>query len=683
MRYEAIRNVALVGHSGSGKTSLIESILFKAGITDRQGSIESGNTAMDFEPEEITGGHSVSTSLASFEHEGLEVNLIDTPGYADYLGEVISGLSAADAAVVVLSAKSGVEVQTKVVWDKVIELGLPRLIFINKMDKDGADYSSVLAQATEAFGSTVVPLNMPVGSAEAFSGMIDLIREEYISYDTGTPVRGPIPEALAAEVAAHRAKLLDAVIETDEDLLSKYLGGEELAEDEVGKAFSAAVATGSITAVMCGSAISQMGIGMLLTTIERKLPNPMENIPLNIKGDDGEDVSIDTSTPALAYVFKTIVDPFIGRLSLIKVLSGEVSAGDQLENTTQDGNERISHLYRLIGKETAEVKVLEAGDIGAVPKLIGSHTGDTLCHKGAGMTAVPHALPEPVFVQAIEPVTKGEDEKLSSSLHKLEEEDLTFKVSRDSETSQTLVKGLGEMQIESMLSKLKRKYSIEAVLSDPKVKYRETIKGKARTQGRHKKQSGGKGQFGDCWIEIEPLPRGSGFEFVDKIFGGSIPQSFRPAVEKGIRETMEGGVLTGNPVVDVKVTLVDGSAHSVDSSEMAFKIAGSMAFKAAVQQAKPVLLEPVLSVRITATEDVVGDIMGDLNSRRGKVSGMEPVDGGKETIVATIPEAEMHRYAIDLRSLTGGKATFTMEFDHYELVPVHIAQQLMDTHTVE
>ncbi|HLC21870.1 MAG TPA: elongation factor G, partial [Candidatus Methylomirabilis sp.] len=670
MAAENLRNVALIGHGGSGKTSLAEALLFTSGVINRLGRVEDGSTTTDYEPEETKRGISLTLGMAHYEHEKAKVNILDTPGYADFIGEVISALRVTDGAILVLSAVGGVEVQAEIVWEWANHFNVPLLIVVNKMDRENVDFKAVLDSARSKLGSRCISVQLPIGQAEDFGGVADLVALKAYREQGGKVEEGPLPDDLEAEASSLREQIVDAVAESDDALLEKYLEGGEISQQELERGLRKAVAAAKVVPVLCASATKLIGIDALKRTINAYLPSP-DDMPVakgvnpTTKADDERKAS--ATEPFSSFVFKTMADPFVGKLSLFRVYSGAAKSDSQVYNANQQAVEKFGQLFVLRGKKQEGVGELEAGDIGAIAKLSVSKTSDTLCVKEKPITYPAIEFPEALLSASIEPKAKGDEEKLSSSLQRLSEEDPTFHWRRDAELKQTIISGIGEMHIEVIVDRLKRKFGVEAVLGAPKVAYRETVRGNARVQGRYKKQTGGRGQYGDCWIEMAPLPRGGGFEFVDKIFGGSIPQQFRPAVEKGIRESMEEGVIAGYPVVDMKVTLVDGSFHSVDSSEMAFKIAGSMAFKSGMQQAQPTLLEPVMNVEVDVPDNLVGDVIGDLNSRRGRVAGMEPM-GGRQMVKAQVPGSEMVRYAVDLRSISGGRARYRMDFSHYEEV---------------
>lgn len=678
---QKVRTVAIVAHGGSGKTSLTEAMLFDSGATTRLGKVEDGTTTTDYDPDEIRRKISLSLSLAPCQWQGYKINLIDTPGFADFIGEVRSALRVADGGVVVLSAVSGVEVQSEIVWRYTQEKNLPKLIFINKMDRENADFDKVLEMARQLLGSAPIAAQIPLGAAETFKGVVDLVKMKAIVFSDSKQQEQEIPAELEDQARAYREKLIEAAAESDDELLEKYLEGTELTEDEIKKGLRAATLKGNLVPIFCGSANKNIGVPPLLDAIIHYLPSPLdrpETTGVNLKTQQEETRKAEADEPFSGLVFKTMVDPYIGKLNFFRVYSGTLTSDSQIDNSTKDRLERIGQIFIMHGKRQEQTTEVGPGDIAAVARLQETATGDTLSNPNHPIVLTPVEFPSPVISAAIEPKTKGDEDKLSSSLHKLTEEDPTLAVRRDHEIKQTIVSGMGETHLEIITERLKRKFDVEARLEKPKIPYKETILSSAKAQGKYKKQSGGRGQYGDAWVEVEPLERGKGFEFVNKIFGGAIPRQYIPAVEKGVKEGLEEGLVAGYPVVDVKVTLYDGTYHQVDSSEMAFKIAGSMAFRNATSQANPVLLEPVMNVEVVVPENYLGDIMGDLNSKRGKILGMEPVGEHYQSIKALLPLAEISKYANDLRSITQGRGTFKMEFSHYEQVPAHLSQKLAE-----
>ena len=677
-----IRNLALISHGGAGKTSLTEAMLYTAKATNRIGKVEAGNTVSDYDEDEIKKQITINAVPAPLDWKDKRFNLIDTPGYFDFIGDVIGALRAVDAALVVVCAVSGVEVGTEKMWEYANENNLPRLIFINKVDRENANFHKSLDQLNEFFDNKAMPIMLPWGEEASFKGVIDLINNKAISFEEGEG-RGfnieDVPADFSDKVAEYREKLIEAVAENDDDLLMKYLDGEPLSEDEIKTGLRKGIAAQKIFPVACGSATRCMGIESLLDVIADYMPSPEDSEPEvgTVPDKDEEAVrkpSVDE--PFSAVVFKTLADPYVGRINYLRVYSGVLKPDSQFFNANKGKNERIGQVFFMRGKTQIAADQIIAGDIGAVAKLQTTSTGDTLCDRNAPVIYKDISFPNPVISFAVEPKTKGDEEKVGIGLARFLDEDPTFRMERKKDTKQTVVSGMGEMQLENIVSKLAQKFGVEVSLSMPKIPYKETIKGKARVEGKHKKQSGGRGQFGHVWIEMEALHDGE-FEFHDKIFGGAVPKQYIPAVEKGIKDTMEEGVLAGYPVVGVSISLVDGSYHTVDSSEMAFKVAGSMAFKKGFEQATPIILEPIMNVEVTVPEEFMGDIMGDLNSRRGRIQGMEPT-GTNQIIRAQVPMAEMARYAIELRSMTQGRGLFTVSFSGYEEVPAQSAQKIIE-----
>ncbi|NMB25134.1 MAG: elongation factor G [Firmicutes bacterium] len=675
---DKLRNVALVAHGGAGKTSLAEALLFHSGATKRLGSVDEGTSILDYDAEEVKRKISITTSVAPAEWKNHKINILDTPGYFDFAGEVMGSLRVADGCVVVVCASSGVEVGTEKVWEYADDYDLPRMVFVNKLDRENADFIKVLGQLQEMYGPQVIPIQLPIGQSENLQGLVDLVKMKALIYDKGKVEETDIPPELEGDVEQYREALIEAVAVTDDELAMKYLEGEPLTQEEVEKALGEGTRTRQVIPVLCGSAMTGAGIDTLMDYCMHCLPAPNE--VGDVKGTDsaGAEITRPQSTDAglSALVYKTMADPYVGKLTLFRVYSGVLESDSQVFNSTKQIDERIGQVFLIKGKEQIPVDSVVAGDLAAVAKLQDTTTGDTLCAKNSQIKLPPVAFPQPSLTMSVQPKSKGDEEKIASGLNRLQEEDPTFTVTRVPETGQTVVSGMGDMHLEIVASRLASKFGVEVELDIPKVPYKETIKGNADVQGRHKKQSGGRGQFGDVFIRMEPLPPGGGYEFVDAIFGGAVPRQYIPAVDKGIQEALAEGVLAGYPVVDIKVTLYDGSYHSVDSSEMAFKIAASIAFKKAFAEAKPILLEPIMNVEVTVPEAYMGDIIGDLNKKRGRIAGMDP-QGGMQVIKAQVPQAELFRYATDLRSITQGRGSFTMTFDHYEEVPSHIAEQVI------
>ncbi len=674
-----IRNVLLVGHGGAGKTTLLEAMLFATGAITRMGKVEDGNTVSDSEPEEIKKGISVSLAMAPVEWEGVKVNVLDAPGYADFVGDVRSAIRAVDAVLLVVSAVDGVEVQTEVAWELAAEAGLPRAILVNKLDRERASFDRTLDELVKAFGTQVAPLELPIGEEHEFVGVADLLDRRAYRYDAGpTATEGDWPEDLAAKADPYREKLMEAVAESDDSLIEKYLEEGELEEKEIVEGVKRGFAEARIAPVLCGAAARPIGVDRLLQFIVDEFPAPTEHASITVRTKAGEEKerAADPNQPLTAFVFKTVSDPYVGHITMFRVFSGRFRPDSSVYNATKATEERVGQLFTLRGKEHETLSEVAAGDIGAVAKLNHTTTGDTFTTKDDPVQLAPLEMPEPLLAFAIAPKTKGDEDKLSTALARLREEDPTFRVERSDETHQTVMYGMGEAHLDVMAERMKRKFGVEVVTSPAKIAYRETIRGAGKGLGRHVKQTGGHGQYAVCNIEIEPLPRGEGFEFVDKIFGGAIPNQFIPSVEKGIVKTMQQGI-SGNPMVDVRCTLVDGKFHPVDSSDMAFQIAGSLALKEATEAAGVILLEPIVELEVVVPESYTGDIMGDLNSKRAKIAGMESAGAGKQRVRAMVPQAEVARYSIDLRSMTGGRGAFSMRFSHYEEVPAHFAEKII------
>ncbi|HEX4187354.1 MAG TPA: elongation factor G [Solirubrobacteraceae bacterium] len=679
---DRIRNVALVGHRGSGKTSLHEALLFESGAINRLGSVPDGGTVSDADPDEQARQMSISATLSSLSWQERKINLLDTPGEPSFVADALGALRVCESAIFVVNAVMGVEVSTSRLWARAEELDIARMLFVNMLDRERADFFRTLEQLKRSFGQHVVATEIPIGSEHEISGVIDLVDMKAFRHDS--PQRSgwsemPIPEESAELATEYREKLMDEVCEVSDSLMERYLEGDEISHQEIVDALKEGTNHGKIFPVVCGVATSNLGTSRLLDAIVEDLPSPVKHGSLTVgeielePSEDGE---------LFAYVFKTRADPFAGRINLLRIYQGVLRADSQVLNTRAHVKERIGQLIAFAGKEVEHVEEFGPGDIGAVAKLKETHAGDWLAARDEPIDMPRLKLPAPVMAFAVEPKSRGDEEKVLSSLRRLQEEDPTIDLHRDQQTGEQIVAGLSQVHVEVILDRLRERFGVEVTLKPPRVPYQETIRGKATAHGRHKKQSGGRGQFGDCHIEIEPLPAGEGFEFVNKIKGGVIPSSFIPAVEKGVREAMESGVLAGYPVKDVRVRLFDGQYHTVDSSEIAFKLAGLHAMRQALSDADPVLLEPIMQVMLSVPEAYVGDVIGDLNSRRGRPQGMQPV-GAMTEIKAEVPMAEMLTYAPDLRSITGGQGDYTLEFLCYEEVSGNLAQRIVEQSSQE
>jgi elongation factor G len=671
-----IRNVALVGHGGSGKTTLAEALLHCAGAIPRVGRVEDGTATCDTEPEEVKRSLSASLALATFEWKDHKVNLLDCPGYADFFGEVEAALSVADLAIFVVSAVEGVEVQTELAWRLAAARRLPRMVFVNKLDRERASFDRTLSQLQGVFGAGIAPLELPVGEETGFRGVLDLLSDQAITYDTGRPVTGDVPPDLASTEHQVHDALVEGIVVADDALMERYLEGEAISFEELEKTLAHGVASASVFPVVCGSATKVVGIDRLADFICEIGPAPTERPPIEVQaGDTLVEVAADPAGKPLAYVFKTVADPF-GRISLFKLLSGAIRTDDSLVNSRSHADERLHQLFGMRGKEHLAVDEVVAGDIAATWKLSDTATGDTLAPKGMPVSVEPPPPSVAVLHVAIRPRSKGDEDKLMTALHRLGDEDPAITVRRDDETHQTVLSGMGETHLAVTVERLKRKFGVDVETDEVQVAYRETITKPAQAEGKYKKQTGGHGQFGVAVLRIEPLGRGEGFVFEDHVVGGAIPRQFIPAVEKGVVEAMGQGGHFGYPVVDVKVGCLDGKYHPVDSSEMSFKSAGALAFREAMAAAGPVLLEPISRVEVTVPSALQGDVLGDLNARRGRVQGTEVDEDAASTVQALVPAAELGRYAVDLRSITGGRGRFSVTFDHYDVVPAPLAEKL-------
>lgn len=681
---DAIRNVGIFSHGGEGKTSIVEAMLFLAGENTRLGSVDDGTSLMDYEPEEVERKITISSALACFEWGKNKINLLDTPGDDNFISDAKLCMRVVDGAIIVVSAVSGVKVQTEKVWGYANEFGATAGIFINKMDRERADFARTVEDIKKNFtDKTCLAVQVPIGQEENFRGIIDLLSMKAYMYKgdvSGAFDTADIPADAADIAQKYREQLVETAVEMDDEVMERYLNGDEIKPEEIEKCLKAGVADGKIVPVFCGSAAKNIGINALLDNIVKLFPAPTFRKEIEgINPKNGEKMVREQSAgqPFSALVFKTITDPFAGKLTMFRVYSGEVHPDMTVLNVLKDEKERIGQIFYLVGKKQKPAGAASAGDIAVVAKLKDVQTGDTLCDEKAAVRYEGVTVANPVISFSLQPKAKGDEDKLNTSLARLIEEDQTIKYSRDEQTKEFLLSGMGQVHIEVVVERMKRKFGVEVELKDPKVPYKETIKGSCKIQGKYKKQSGGKGQYGDTWLEMGPKPRGEGFEFVDKIVGGAIPRQYIPAVEKGIVEAMNQGILAGYPVIDFRVTLYDGSYHDVDSSEMAFKIAASMGFKKGLEQCKPVLLEPIMKMEVIVPDENMGDIMGDMNSRRGKIMGVE-TKGSNQVVKAVVPMAEVLRYAPDLRSMTGGRGTFTMEYSHYEEVPAQISEKIVE-----
>ena len=674
-----LRNVGVVGHGGVGKTSLVEALLHTAGAVTRLGRVEDGSTTTDFDPDEIKRQISINTAVAFCDWKGHRINLVDTPGYGDFIADARAALRVVEAAVVVVDAVAGVQVQTEKVWKFADEYGLPRAVVVNRLDRERADFYRTLESLTGRLRGRIVPLQIPVGEESGFRGFVDLGRMKAVVYTGGKATESEIPGELAPRAAEYREKLVEAAAETDDELLTRYLDEGSLGEAEMLKALRSGIGEGKIVPVLCASATRELGMTPLLDLCVNEFPSPLDRGEVagtDVRAKQTGTRAPDAKAPATALVFKTLADPHIGKLSLFRVYAGTVKADSTLLNPARGGRERMGHVAWLMGKTQKPVDALGPGEIGVAQKLKETVTGDTLCEEAQPFELPRITFPEPAISFAIQPKSRGDEDKISSALARIAEEDPSVHYHYDPETKQLLVSGVGSLHVEMVVERMKRKYNVDVILLPPRIPYKETVKGRSETQGKYKKQTGGRGQYGDVWLRVEPLPRGGGFEFVDDIFGGAVPRNYIPSVEKGVRDCMKRGILAGYPVVDLKVTLYDGSYHEVDSSDMAFQIAASMGLQKGFMDAAPILLEPIMNVEVTAPSDSAGDVIGDLNSRRGRIVGMEPT-GATALVRAQVPMAEMLTYESSLRSMTGGRGGYSMEFSHYEEVPAFIADKVV------
>jgi elongation factor G len=677
---DKLRNVILVGHQASGKTTLAEAMLHNAGVTSRMGRVEDGNTVMDSSPEEIAKVISIDSGVAFCEIAKTKVTIIDTPGYEDFVGQTLSALPVVEGAVVVMSADSGVEAGTVKTWKYLDRYGLPRVVCVNKMDKEHANFEKALESAQAELGAKVMPLQIPIGSGDSFKGVIDILKKKaYVYKGDGKFAETDVPDELRESADEWLQKLVDFAAETDDSLLEKFLGGGELSDEELRKGLADGCIAGTLVPLYVASAAKNTGVHQLMDAIVSMLPSPAwraEIDALSAASKAAKKIKTGPDAPLAAYVFKYVSEKNVGDLCFFRVFGGEMTVGADLYDSTAESSERTGQLYNVQGKNRIDASFVEAGDIGAAVKLRSARVNHTLCDKALNIVFPGIPYPEPMLATAITAKAKGEEEKISTGLAKIKEEDPTFRLDLDAELRQMVLSGQGELHLDVLLARLKRKNAVEVEMYQPRIPYRETITAKAEAQGKYKRQSGGRGQYGDCWLRLEPLPRGGGFEFVDEIVGGVVPGKYIPAVQKGVEQTMTEGVLAGYRVMDIRVSIFDGSYHAVDSSDNAFKVAGSLGFKAAVLKAKPVVLEPIMNIEVLVPGDFMGDVMGDLSSRRGKILGMEQEDN-MQKIKAQAPIAELHRYSTSLRSMTQGRGTYRQAFSHYEEVPHDVAQKLI------
>jgi elongation factor G len=683
----SIRNIALVGHSGAGKTQLLSALLFDAGAVNRLGRVDDGTTVTDYDEEEIARKHTLACTLAYLEWNKYKINLIDTPGMANFLSDARAALHVADAALVVVDAVHGAEVSTEKVWAAAEELQLPRIIALNRLDRERASLERSIESLRGVFGRAVVPLQLPIGEDRGFRGVVDLVSMKawmFAEDESGKAAQADIPGVLHEPAQAARDALIEMVAEADDALMEKFFDAGTLTQDELVAGLKRAIAAARIFPVLCASATANAGMQPLLDAIIAYVPSPAERPMRALDARTGDEIVVEPSesAPASAFIWKTVADPFAGRITMFRVVTGSLKTDSTVQNVTRSTSERLGHLVLLQGKTQAAVPEIKAGDLGAVTKLKESQTNDLIADKPPGFTLAPITFPDPVISYAIEPKSRGDEEKISTALHRLQEEDPTVNYTRDAQTKELLIAGQGQSHIEVTVAKLKRRFGVEVVLKLPRIPYRETITASVEAHGRHKKQTGGHGQFGDCKVKFEPLPRGSDFEFANDIFGGSIPRQFVPAIEKGIQDARLRGFLAGYPMVDFRATVFDGSFHAVDSNELSFKMAGSLAFKDGMSRARPTLLEPVMDVEVYAPSDYAGDLMGDVNSRRGRIGGMD-TRGATTIIRAKVPMAEMLTYEQHLTSATGGRGSYHMEFSHYEEVPAHLHGKIISAARAE
>lgn len=674
---DAIRNIALVGHGGTGKTSLAEAMLFASGSISRMGRVDDGSAAGDFDADEIARKMSINASVLPCQWKNKKINLIDTPGYPDFVGDVIGALRAVEAALLLVDGTGSIEVGTETGWDLATAAGITKLFFVNKLEKENQDFYRALEALRNKFGTSVAPLQLPIGTEDKFVGVVDLLTMKAYKWEGGKVAPTDIPGDMQEQINTQREALIESVAEMDDALMEKFFDAGTLDDAEIAKGLEIGVRTGKVVPVLCGSAMKMVGVDTLLDFIGSSVPSPASIPPAKGTNPGGGEETRTAGDPFSALVFKTMADPYVGKLTYFRVFSGSIKSDSHVFNSTREHEERIGQVYFLLGKNQEATSEVGPGDIGAVAKLQDTGTGDTLCEKSKPIKFPEIAFPDPVYSLSVRAKTKADEDKLGPALQKLSEEDPTFKTYRDVDTSQTLMSGQGDTHLDIVVGRLKRKFGVDVDTETPKVAYRETISGMAEAQGRHKKQTGGRGQFGDCWVKLEAQPRGAGYEFVDAIVGGSIPRQWIPSVDKGIKEAMSHGIQAGCTVVDIKATVYDGSFHTVDSSDMAFQLAGKLAFRAAAEKARPVILEPIMDIEVIVPEDFMGDVIGDLNTKRGRVAGMEPIGGGRQRIKAQVPQSEMLRYSIDLRSIARGRGRFSARFSHYEEMPASSAQAVI------
>lgn len=677
---DKIRNIALFGHQGSGKTSLAESILFTSGSIERQGWVNDGNTTTDFDQDEIKRKISINLAIAPAAWKDYKINCLDVPGFLDFLAEVKSAMRVAEGAVLLASANSPIEVGFELMWQNLAKTKLPKIIFINKMDKENARFHQLYEEMKSKFSNRIAPVQLPIGSAEKFIGVVDLIEGQAYLFEGKELKKADVPADMEAEYKKYREQLMEVAAETNDELITKYLDGTPLTNEEMKNAIKTGTKEGKIIPVLCGSAVKNAGTALLLDFVTNCVPAPNEAgavSGINPKTNQPEERQVKSSAPFSAFVFKTTADPFVGKLNMIKIYSGTLKSDMVVYNSTKEKDEKLSNIFVARGKHQSEIDFLEAGDIFVASKLQTTTTQDTLCAKDAPIVYEKIEFPEPVMGMAIFPKSKGDEDKLGTGLNRLTEEDPSFIVTRNIATKEVVIRGMGDLHLDITVDKLKRKFGVEVELATPKVPYKEAIKAKAKAEGKYKKQSGGRGQYGHVWLEIEPLPRGQDFEFVDKVVGGVVPKNYIPSVEKGAREALANGIISEYPMVGVRVTLYDGSYHTVDSSDMAFKIAAAMSLRKAIESAKAVLLEPIYNMELMIPDAFMGDCIGDLNSKRGKIHGMEPQENGLQLIKAQVPLAETQKYVIDLKSITQGRGTFKMTFSHYEEIPPQLLEGVL------